>query len=50
MWGEDHPSTVNCYDNLADLYHKEGKYAQAEQWAKKAASVRARGQGRGNEP
>ena len=50
VWGEDHPSTVNCYDNLADLYHKEGKYAQAEQWAKKAASIRARGQGRGNEP
>ncbi len=40
VFGENHPNTSISYNNLADIYVKQGKYKQAEGLHKRSLQIR----------
>jgi tetratricopeptide (TPR) repeat protein len=37
--GPDHPDVANSLNNLADLYRQQGRYADAEEFNKRALAI-----------
>ena len=40
IFGEEHPDITNSYNNLAEIYLAQGKYADAEKYYNLALSLR----------
>ncbi len=45
MLGPDHPDVARSLNNLADLYERQGRYAEAEPLFERALAIRERAVG-----